>query len=144
MKHGFFILEEKSCINKKKLFKYLADKIFKEKLCIYYDYEKCGKFKDGYAVQQHMCDKGHCFMNQDYFEEYERFYDFSAENEAMAKKLQEKFKDAQGGEEFLYEVPENEKNSESEEEESEEWSDCDDDSNSVEMTEEKPKKNAKK
>ena len=29
--------------------------------------------------------------------------DFTAENEAMAKKLQEKFKNAEGGEEFLYE-----------------------------------------
>jgi len=50
-----------------------------------YDYHKCGKFKLGQDVQMHMVDKGHCIMNQELFEEYDRFYDFTEENNRIAK-----------------------------------------------------------
>jgi len=80
-------------------------------------------------------------MNQEYFDEYERFYDFTEENEAIAKKLQEKYKNCEGGEEFIYEVPEKNAGEVIEEkEDDDEWADCDDDSNSVDMLEEKPAK----
>ena len=38
----------------------------------------CSKvFRSPRRVQQHMVDKGHCFMNIEDEEEYEKFYDFS-------------------------------------------------------------------
>lgn len=98
-KHGFFIIDKESCIDQKKLFKYLANKIFNKKICMFYDYEKCGKFKTGQALQLHMVDSGHCCMNQELSYEYDRFYDFTAENEAAYAKLQEKYKHSKGEEE---------------------------------------------
>ena len=77
---------------------------------------------------------------QELFDEYERFYDFTEENEAIAKKMQEKFKNCEGGEEFIYEVPESNAGQVIEEKEDDEWADCDDDSNSQDMNEEKPAK----
>jgi len=75
-------------------------------------------------------------MNQELFDEYERFYDFTAENEEIAKKLQENFKNCEGGEEFIYEVPENN----ADEEKEDEWADCDDEEDSTDMLTEKPPK----
>lgn len=83
-------------------------------------------------------------MNQELFDEFERFYDFTEENEAIATKLQEKFKNCEGGEEFIYEVPENNAGEKIEEKEDDEWADCDDDSNSADMLEDKPAKIPKK
>lgn len=141
-KHGFFILEQKNCSNIKGLFKYLANKIYKEKMCIFYDYHKCGKFKEPQDVQQHMIDKGHCCMNQDLFDEYDKYYDFTAENEAIAKRLEEKYKNLPGGQDFVYKVDDKKKDEEISEEDSdeedEEWADCDSEDNIIE--EEKPKK----
>jgi len=164
MKHGFFILEEKNCINLKGLFKYLAEKIYVDKLCIFYDYEKCGKFKTAQAVQNHMCDVGHCRMNQDLFDEYDKFYDFKEENERIAKRLEEKYKTMKGGQEFVYTADDkkdkghvgeayafpgnqlSEEDSseewESDDSEGEEWADCD--SNGEEIVEEKAEKPKKK
>ena len=52
------------------------------------------KFKSAKALQMHMRDKSHCQMNKDFFDEYEPFYDFTALNEAKAKKYLEKYKNA--------------------------------------------------
>jgi len=87
-------------------------------------------------------------MNQELFDEYDKFYDFTAENEAIAQKLEEKYKGLTGGQEFLYnlndkaneceEVQEKDSNSNSEdEEEDSEWEDCDEEG---EIVEKKPKK----
>jgi len=106
------------------LLKFLANKIFEKKCCIHYDYNKCGNFKTGQAVQLHMVDKNHCFMNQDYFQEYNRFYDFKEENERIAKKLEEKYKDSKGGIEFDYEIQEGPK-------EDSDWEDIDSDPENI-------------
>jgi len=129
-KHGFFILDENYCKDVKGLFNYLAEKIFTKKCCIHFDYNKCGNFKTGQSVQLHMVDKNHCFMNQDMFGEYEKFYDFSKANLEMAKKLEEKYKNSKGGLEFEYEVAIQDDN--------DEWVDVDSDED-AEIKETKPK-----
>lgn len=106
-KHGFFISEEQFCVNKKGLFTHIAKKILEKKLCIYCENVRCGNFKSGVAVQNHMVDKGHCFMHQDYFDEYERFYDFTEDNERIAKQMEEKYKNSKFGVEIDYEISNN-------------------------------------
>jgi pre-60S factor REI1 len=68
---GFFIIWEEFCVDKKGLIQYLAQKIHQKLLCIYCENKGSHNFKNGEAVQKHMIDKGHCFMNGDYFEEYD-------------------------------------------------------------------------
>jgi len=129
-KHGFFILEKDMCVDPTKLFKHLAKKIFVKKMCIFYDYKFCGTFKTGQNVQLHMCDKGHCCMNQDAFQEYDNFYDFTEENERVVRIMEEKAKNLKGGEEFDYHMPESNNQCEGlikEEVSEEEWEDIDDD-----------------
>ena len=137
--HGFFILEEDCCKNKEGLFDYLADKIFNKKQCMYYDYNKCGNFKTGQAVQLHMIDKGHTFMNQNCCDEYYKFYDFTEANEEAMKKLESKYANCKGGVEFEFAVTVNDQD--------EDWEDIDSDVDSndepiIKGTDEK-KKNQK-
>ena len=83
--HSFFISEEKYLINLEGLLKYLAEKINLGFLCIYCDNQGTKGFKTGSAVQNHMLDKCHCFMNTEYFDEYEDFFDFSSQFEELEK-----------------------------------------------------------
>lgn len=75
--HSFFISEQEYCTNKEGLLKYLAEKINKGLLCLYCENKGTKDFKTAASLKDHMIDKGHCFMNTDYFDEYSDFYDFS-------------------------------------------------------------------
>ncbi len=97
-KYGFVVYEEKSCMKKEALVKYLAKLIHKETRCIYCDQ----RFKTGSDVQKHMVSKMHCLMNPEYFGQYERFYDFSEENRRVALELQERFKHVKTDNQFVY------------------------------------------
>ena len=46
-------------------------------MCLYCENKGTKDFKTTDALKDHMMDKGHCFMNTDYFDEYSAFYDFS-------------------------------------------------------------------
>lgn len=87
---GFKILDEEALVDKKGLLKYLANIIFKEFCCIYCDHQ----LKSARAAQKHMIDKEHCQMNEDFFEQYEQFYDFSKENEKFLKRLEKRYKNS--------------------------------------------------
>lgn len=139
-KHGFFIIDKKFCIDLEGLYDHIAKKIFVKKLCVFCDNHKCGNFKSGMAVQNHMVDRGHCFMNGDFFEEFDDFYDFEEEEERLAKVAEEKYKDAKFGDEVDYEVKKKEKK-EKEEDEDEDWEDVG--SDVEEMMEEKEMKGEK-
>lgn len=71
-KHGFFVPEKERIMDLEGLIKYLHTKICKKHVCL-----SCGSeaFRTSYAVQQHMMNKGHCFMNTDKPQEYNRFYE---------------------------------------------------------------------
>jgi C2H2 type zinc-finger (2 copies) len=97
-KFGFIVYEEKSCVKKQELIKYLAKLIHKENRCIYCDQ----RFKSGSDVQKHMVSKMHCLMNPEYFGQYEKFYDFSEENRRVALELQERFKHVKSDNQFVY------------------------------------------
>ena len=97
-KFGFIVYEEKSCVKKQDLIKYLAKLIHKENRCIYCDQ----RFKNGSDVQKHMVSKMHCLMNPEYFGQYEKFYDFSEENRRVALELQERFKHVKSDNQFVY------------------------------------------
>ena len=71
-KFGFFLLDEKCCVKKEELIKYLARVIQKDFTCIYCNY----KFKSAESCQNHILSKQHTIMNSEYFGQYERFYDF--------------------------------------------------------------------
>lgn len=58
IKHSFFVIEESSVKSMEALLKYLGEKIFKGRLCIYCNNHKCHDFKDGESVQKHMVRKG--------------------------------------------------------------------------------------
>ena len=87
-KFSFFILDIDCLISLKALLFYLAEKIHVNHMCIY-----CHKqFKSAEAAQNHMVEKGHCFMSlQDFDEEYEPFYDFSPtyEKDFVGKTLED-------------------------------------------------------
>jgi hypothetical protein len=97
-KFGFIIYEEKSCVKKEALVKYLAKVIHKEFRCLFCDL----RFKSGVDVQRHMVSKMHCSMNPEYFGQYEKFYDFSQENRRVALELQERFKHVKSDNQFVY------------------------------------------
>ena len=75
IKFGFFIREEKYISDLPGLLKYLAEKINIGLMCIYCDNKNTKGFSTAEAVKQHMIDKAHCFMSED-FDECEKFYDF--------------------------------------------------------------------
>ena len=82
--HSFFVPDVDCIINLKGLLGYIAERVHLGFLCLY-----CSKqFTNGRSCQQHMMDKGHCFLNQDDEEEFEEFYDFSKtyENHPLAIK----------------------------------------------------------
>lgn len=94
MRHNFnfSISDEASCKKKEELIRYLASQTHKESSCIF-----CfRKFKSPESVQQHMVEKDHTHMNDEYFGQYERFYDFREENRRIAREMAEKFKNLPG------------------------------------------------
>ena len=99
--HGFFLLEERSCADRKGLLMYLARLVHKKSRCIY-----CGdSFKQGRDAQNHMIDRQHCFMNSEDFEQYDKFYDFTEENRRVAQRIQEKFGHLKPSDnEFMYSI----------------------------------------
>lgn len=120
-KYGFFILDEKCCIKKEELVRYLAKVIQKEHLCIYCQQ----RFKSADSVQKHIISKEHALMNSDYFGQYERFYDFREENRRIAKDMEERFKNVTGNNQLVYTIknkPETNKPA-AEVEDDEEWVD---------------------
>lgn len=72
--HSFIVLEPQAIKSIKRLLIYMAEKIQIAHQCLL-----CGKFfKTPQGAQDHMSEKGHCFMNVDNFEmEYDDYYDFS-------------------------------------------------------------------
>ena len=77
MKHGFFIPEPQNLIYLEGLMKYLQNKVHLNLTCLHCNNEGAHNFKSGQAVQQHMIDKQHCFLNIDYDEsEYAHFYNW--------------------------------------------------------------------
>jgi len=76
--HSFFVSEIKYVTDLKGLLKYLGEKIHKGCLCIHCENRHAKDFKTGEAVQNHMTSKGHCFMKDDDFTEYIKYYDFSS------------------------------------------------------------------
>lgn len=97
-KYGFFILDEKCCVKKEELVKYLAKVIQKELSCIYCQQ----RFKSADSCQKHIISKQHTLMNSDYFGQYERFYDFREENRRIAKELEERFKNIKADNQYVY------------------------------------------
>lgn len=95
---GFFILDEKCCIKKEELIKYLAKVIHTQLSCIYCHQ----RFKTADSVQKHIISKQHALMNSEYFGQYERFFDFREENRKVAQELQERFKNVRTDNEFTY------------------------------------------
>lgn len=97
-KYGFFILDERCCVKKEELVRYLAKTIQKDHFCIY-----CQKrFKTAENCQRHIVSKQHALMNSDYFGQYEKFYDFREENRRIAKELEERFKHIKADNQFVY------------------------------------------
>lgn len=79
VKHGFFIAQDKFCTSKEGLIDYLQEKVEVGFMCITCDNKGAKDFNSGQAVRQHMNDRGHTFMKiEDGYEEYEKYYDFSA------------------------------------------------------------------
>jgi pre-60S factor REI1 len=76
--HSFFVSEIKFVTDLKGLLKYLGEKIHKGCMCIHCENRHAKDFKTGEAVQNHMMDKGHCFMKDDDYSEYIKYYDFSS------------------------------------------------------------------
>ena len=99
-KLGFFILDEKCCINKEGLIKYLAKMIQKDHTCIYCQH----RFKSADSCQKHILSKEHTLMNSDYFGQYERFFDFREENRRIAKELEARFKNTKADNQFVYKI----------------------------------------
>lgn len=97
-KFGFFLLDEKCCVNKEGLIKYLSKVIQKEHTCIYCHQ----RFKSADSCQKHIIAKQHGLMNADYFGQYEKFYDFREENRRIAKELEERFKHTKADNQFVY------------------------------------------
>jgi hypothetical protein len=76
-------------------------------------------------------------MNQELSEEYDRFYDFSAENEAVYARLEKKYKECKGGVEvdFVVNVGNDETEIREEKDEDEEWEDVGSDADQGSATE---------
>lgn len=97
---GFFILDERCCVKKPELMKYLAKVIQKDHLCIFCN----ARFKNGDSTQRHIISKQHGLMNSEYFGQYEKFYDFREENRRVALELQERFKNVKTDNEFVFSI----------------------------------------
>ncbi|EGR29024.1 zinc c2h2 type family protein, putative [Ichthyophthirius multifiliis] len=108
--HGFFICEQKYCIDVTGLLKHLGEKINKAFLCILCENKSCKDFQSGESVKKHMTDKGHCFMQSEVFEEYENYYDFTEQIQETIKYQESLFKNtAQSTKTIEYENEKKEK-----------------------------------
>lgn len=97
---NFSISDENCCKKKEDLIRYLASQIQKENSCIF-----CfRRFKSPDSAQQHIVEKKHTKMNDDYFGQYEKFYDFREENRRIARELAEKYKNLAGEGDFIYRI----------------------------------------
>jgi len=125
MVHSFFVSDIKYVTNLKGLLKYLGSKIHKGRLCIYCENHHSKDFKSGESVQQHMIDKGHCFMKNEEYDEYGRYYDFSSTFNDYKASIEAEEEDKEGklkeDEAYLEVVSDNG------EEEEDEWEDEGDD-----------------
>jgi hypothetical protein len=99
-KYGFFILDERCCVKKPELIKYLAKVIQKDFSCIYCQ----ARFKSADSTQRHIISKEHGLMHSEYFGQYEKFYDFREENRKVALELQERFKNVKTDNQFIYAI----------------------------------------
>ena len=82
-KHSFFISSAEQCTDLTGLMKYLGEKVQKQLICLDCNNEGTRGFQSAEALQDHMMDKGHCFMNSDSYEEYDQYYDFSSQFQAL-------------------------------------------------------------
>ena len=73
--HGFFIPNLEDVKNLEGLLEYLHKKVRELMLCLYCNNRQGHNFRTLQAVQQHMVDKQHCFLNTDEDEEeFKEFY----------------------------------------------------------------------
>ena len=72
--HGFDLPFSKAILNYSEVIHYLAEKIHVGHICIGCNNKNTKGFRNGFALQSHMRDKGHCYVNMDEFKtEYEYF-----------------------------------------------------------------------
>jgi len=78
-RHNFVILDVECLVNLKGLLSYIAERIQLGQMCL-----GCSKtFPNARRAQQHMIDKCHCVMNEEYEEEFEDYYDYALQYEGM-------------------------------------------------------------
>jgi C2H2 type zinc-finger (2 copies) len=100
IKFNFCIVDENCCKKKEELIRFLAQQIHKENSCIY-----CfRRFKGAESTQQHIVEKQHTMMNEEYFGQYEQFYDFREENRRIAREMAEKFKNYPKDNNLVYRI----------------------------------------
>lgn len=82
--HVFSVTDKESCTNVDGVLLKINELIFDEKVCYH-----CGaqNFANGFSVQKHMTDMGHCCMNPDSMYLFDNYYDYT---EANNKYIQEK------------------------------------------------------
>jgi pre-60S factor REI1 len=74
--HGFFIPDINHVIKLEAMLEYINEKVRVGCMCLHCNNEGAHNFKTGAAVQRHMIDKQHCFLNtEDDEEEYADFYE---------------------------------------------------------------------
>mmetsp|Transcript_14903 Transcript_14903/g.27538 ORF Transcript_14903/g.27538 Transcript_14903/m.27538 type:complete len:323 (-) Transcript_14903:43-1011(-) len=74
--HSFFIPDIEHVENLEAMMGYINEKVMVGYMCLYCNNEGTHSFKSAQAVQQHMLDKQHCFLNtEDDEEEYAHFYE---------------------------------------------------------------------
>lgn len=118
-KFGFFILDEKCCVKKEELIRYLAKMIQKDHMCIYCQQ----RFKSAESTQNHIKSKQHALMNSEYFGQYERFYDFREENRRIAKEMEERFKHVASNNQLVFMIKNKAESAPAAENEDDEWVD---------------------
>lgn len=79
LEHSFFIPDAEFCVDIEALLSYLAEKIFKDFICIWCN-DRGKTFYTIEGVRKHMLDKGHCRMLYEgsALAEYVDFYDYSS------------------------------------------------------------------
>ena len=85
-KHSFVLPSSDSLKDKSAVLKYLGEKIHIGNICIGCNNYRTGGFKNGQAVQQHMQDKGHTFLELNIFQE--EYATFVKHKEQFLKKRQ--------------------------------------------------------
>jgi len=134
VEHSFFVSEIKYVTDLKGLLKYLGEKIHKGCLCIHCENRHAKDFKTGEAVQNHMMSKGHCFMKDDDYTEYIKYYDFSSTLNDYQTKIGGKIDNSEAlkKDETYLEIVSGD--------EDEEWESDEEGDDEEESAEEKPKK----